>query len=110
MGAFRRGLVWAFRRIIGVYFREIEVLGEAPPKGTRSRVFVSNHVNGIVDPILVLTAAPCDISPVAKSTLPPKDVATGKPAALRPAHRAQVLPWPRPPSAAQSRRRPRKVA
>lgn len=69
MGAFRRGLVWAFRRIIGVYFREIEVLGEAPPKGTRGRVFVSNHVNGIVDPILVLTAAPCDISPVAKSTL-----------------------------------------
>ena len=52
-----------------VYFREIEVLGEAPPRATRGRLFVSNHVNGIVDPILVMTAAPCDISPVAKSTL-----------------------------------------
>jgi hypothetical protein len=32
-------------------------------------VFVSNHTNGLVDPILVLTTAPCPISPVAKSTL-----------------------------------------
>ena len=69
MGAFRRGLVWTFRRITGVYFREIEVLGEAPSKDTRGRLFVSNHVNAIVDPILVLTTAPCDISPVAKATL-----------------------------------------
>ena len=58
-----------FRRVVGVYFREIEVLGERPAKTTRSRLFVSNHVNGIVDPILVMTTAPCDISPVAKSTL-----------------------------------------
>jgi glycerol-3-phosphate O-acyltransferase/dihydroxyacetone phosphate acyltransferase len=69
VSAFRRGLVWTFRRIIGVYFREIEVLGEAPSKGTGGRLFVSNHVNGIVDPILVLTIAPCDISPVGKATL-----------------------------------------
>ena len=32
-------------------------------------VFVSNHTNGLVDPVLVLTTAPCRISPVAKSTL-----------------------------------------
>jgi glycerol-3-phosphate O-acyltransferase/dihydroxyacetone phosphate acyltransferase len=32
-------------------------------------MFVANHVNALVDPILVLTAAPCPISPVAKSTL-----------------------------------------
>lgn len=69
MGAFRRGLTWTFRRIVGVYFREIEVLGEAPSKDTGGRLFVANHVNGIVDPILVLTTAPCDISPVAKATL-----------------------------------------
>lgn len=32
-------------------------------------MFVANHVNALVDPILVLTAAPCPISPIAKSTL-----------------------------------------
>ncbi len=69
MGAVFSALRWIFRRVVGVYFREIEVLGEAPPRATRGRLFVSNHVNGIVDPILVMTAAPCDISPVAKSTL-----------------------------------------
>jgi len=52
-----------------VYFREIEVLGEAPAANVRGRVFVSNHVNAIIDPILVITTAPCDVSPVAKSTL-----------------------------------------
>lgn len=69
MGAVFSALRWIFRRVVGVYFREIEVLGEAPPTATRGRLFVANHVNGIVDPILVMTAAPCDISPVAKSTL-----------------------------------------
>lgn len=69
MGAFRRGLSSTFRRIIGIYFREIEVHGEAPALSTKGRLFVANHVNGIVDPILILTTAPCDISPVAKNTL-----------------------------------------
>lgn len=69
MSLVRRALVPVFRRVTGVYFREIEVLGEAPSRATGGRLFVSNHVNGIVDPLLVLTIAPCDISPVAKSTL-----------------------------------------
>jgi 1-acyl-sn-glycerol-3-phosphate acyltransferase len=69
VGAVRRVLVWVFQRVVGVYFRRIEVLGEAPAKDVGGRLFVSNHVNAIVDPILVLTTAPCDISPVAKSTL-----------------------------------------
>lgn len=69
MSPLRRALVWLFRRITGVYFREIEVLGEVPAAGVRGRLFVSNHVNAIIDPILVLTTAECDISPVAKSTL-----------------------------------------
>lgn len=65
----RRALLWLFRRIIGIYFRDIEAAGNVPSPGTGGRVFVANHVNGLVDPILVLTAAPCAISPVAKSTL-----------------------------------------
>lgn len=62
-------LLWIFRRIIGVYFRSIEARGETPSASTGGRVFVANHVNALVDPILVLTSAPCSVAPVAKSTL-----------------------------------------
>jgi glycerol-3-phosphate O-acyltransferase / dihydroxyacetone phosphate acyltransferase len=65
----RDGLVWFFRRVMGIYFRAIEVTGNVPTKETGGRVFVSNHTNGLLDPILVLTTAPCPIAPVAKSTL-----------------------------------------
>lgn len=58
-----------FRRIIAIYFRDIEVVGEVPPADTGARLFAANHVNALVDPILVLTSAPCEISPLAKSTL-----------------------------------------
>jgi hypothetical protein len=65
----RRGLVAAFRGIIRLYFREIERVGEPPGSQTRGRVFVSNHHNALIDPVLVLTDAQCEISPIAKSTL-----------------------------------------
>jgi glycerol-3-phosphate O-acyltransferase/dihydroxyacetone phosphate acyltransferase len=68
-GAARTGLVWLFRRVIGVYFRAIEVAGNLPAADTAGRVFVSNHTNGLVDAILVLTTAPCRIAPVGKATL-----------------------------------------
>ncbi|MFO0677545.1 MAG: 1-acyl-sn-glycerol-3-phosphate acyltransferase [Polyangiaceae bacterium] len=58
-----------FTRIIGVYFRDIEVVGDAPPESVHGRIFAANHVNGLVDPILVLTSARPVIAPVAKSTL-----------------------------------------
>ncbi|HEY1556632.1 MAG TPA: 1-acyl-sn-glycerol-3-phosphate acyltransferase [Kofleriaceae bacterium] len=65
----RRTLVSAFRSIIRLYFRDIERVGEPPAADTRGRVFVSNHHNALIDPILVLTDAACEISPIAKSTL-----------------------------------------
>jgi 1-acyl-sn-glycerol-3-phosphate acyltransferase len=65
----RSALLAVFRRIARIYFREIEVAGNVPPPTTGGRLFAANHVNGLVDPILVLTQAPCAISPVAKSTL-----------------------------------------
>ncbi|HEY4118890.1 MAG TPA: 1-acyl-sn-glycerol-3-phosphate acyltransferase [Byssovorax sp.] len=68
-GMLRRALVPAFRRLMRLYFREVEAAGPAPEPGTGGRVFVGNHVNGLVDPILVITSAACTISPVAKSTL-----------------------------------------
>src|SRR5215203_3370375 len=62
-------LVATFRRLMRLYFREVERVGEPPGPDTRGRVVVSNHTNALIDPILVLTDAPCEISPVAKSTL-----------------------------------------
>src|SRR5688500_7542149 len=65
----RAVLVSAFRRLMRLYFREVERVGVAPGPETRGRVIVSNHTNALVDPVLVLTDAACEISPVAKSTL-----------------------------------------
>jgi hypothetical protein len=65
----RRALVGTFRSIIRLYFREIERIGTPPPADTRGRVFVSNHHNALIDPVLVLTDTDCEISPIAKSTL-----------------------------------------
>jgi 1-acyl-sn-glycerol-3-phosphate acyltransferase len=62
-------LVSAFRRLMRLYFRDVERVGAPPGPDTRGRVIVSNHTNGLIDPILVLTDAACEISPVAKSTL-----------------------------------------
>jgi glycerol-3-phosphate O-acyltransferase / dihydroxyacetone phosphate acyltransferase len=67
--AVRSAILFLFRRIARIYFREIEVAGDLPTADTGGRLFAANHVNGLVDPILVLTQAPCRISPVAKSTL-----------------------------------------
>jgi glycerol-3-phosphate O-acyltransferase/dihydroxyacetone phosphate acyltransferase len=62
-------LLGVFRLVARIYFREIEVAGEVPVGTTGGRLFAGNHVNGLVDPILVLTQSPCPISPIAKSTL-----------------------------------------
>jgi glycerol-3-phosphate O-acyltransferase / dihydroxyacetone phosphate acyltransferase len=61
-------LLRLFRTLIGVYFRDIEAVG-VPPEGTRGRLLAANHVNGLVDPILVVTRAPFPISPIAKAPL-----------------------------------------
>lgn len=58
-----------FRRISRIYFRNIVVTGNIPEAETGGRLFAANHVNGLVDPILVLTTTSCAISPIAKSTL-----------------------------------------
>src|SRR5579859_4650377 len=56
-------LLGVFRWVVSLYFREV------PSATTGGRIFGANHFNGLVDPILVLTNAPCPIAPVAKSTL-----------------------------------------
>lgn len=68
-GTVRSALRLLFRRVVAIYFREVEIAGEVPTPDTGGRLFAANHVNALVDPILVLTQAPCPISPIAKSTL-----------------------------------------
>ena len=65
----KRALVSTFRSVMRLYFRRIERIGHPPHAHTGGRVFVSNHYNALIDPILVITDAACDISPIAKSTL-----------------------------------------
>jgi glycerol-3-phosphate O-acyltransferase / dihydroxyacetone phosphate acyltransferase len=65
----RRVLRTVFRWILGIYFRDIEVTGPAPPKSLQGRILVANHVNGLVDPALVFTQLSAVISPVGKATL-----------------------------------------
>jgi glycerol-3-phosphate O-acyltransferase / dihydroxyacetone phosphate acyltransferase len=65
----RDALVATFRRVMRLYFRDIERVGDPPGPDVRGRVFVANHTNALIDPILVITDAACEISPVAKSTL-----------------------------------------
>ena len=68
-GTVRGAIRFVFQRVLGIYFREVEIGGDVPRPDTGGRIFAANHVNALVDPILVLTQAPCPISPVAKSTL-----------------------------------------
>ena len=65
----RAVLVAIFRAIIRLYFRAIERIGEPPTADVRGRVFVANHYNALIDPVVVLTAAPCPIAPIAKAPL-----------------------------------------
>lgn len=61
-------LLRLFRALIGIYFRDIEAVG-VPGPATRGRLLAANHVNGLIDPILVVTRAPFPISPIAKAPL-----------------------------------------
>ena len=65
----RAVLVAIFRAIIRLYFRAIERVGEPPSDDVRGRVFVANHFNALIDPVVVLTAAACPIAPIAKAPL-----------------------------------------
>ena len=51
-----------------LYFRAVEQV-DAPGGAVGGRLFAANHWNGIVDPLVILTSARYDASPIAKSTL-----------------------------------------
>ncbi|HVS00079.1 MAG TPA: lysophospholipid acyltransferase family protein [Thermoanaerobaculia bacterium] len=57
------------RLVLGIFFREVEVRGlDRLPLG-RPMVLVSNHVNGLIDPLLILGPLPFIPRFLAKSTL-----------------------------------------
>lgn len=58
-----------FRRVVSLYFRAVDVGGDVPAPAVGGRIFCGNHHNGLVDPLLVITAIGCPVSPIAKSTL-----------------------------------------
>ncbi len=61
-------LLFFFRQVVRVYFRKVEVQN-APARSVERRLFGANHVNGIIDPMLVMTATWCRIAPLAKAPL-----------------------------------------
>lgn len=65
----RGALIAIFRIVMRLYFRRVERLGPPPEADVRGRVFVANHNNALIDPIVVLTQAACPIAPIAKATL-----------------------------------------
>lgn len=65
----RGALLWSFRQVLRIYFRKVHATGDLPGSDVGGRLFAPNHVNGLVDPLLVLTTADCRISPIGKAPL-----------------------------------------
>lgn len=52
-----------------VFFRTVEVVGEANVPDTGPVIFVGNHPNSLIDPVMVLTSTPRRVAFAAKDTL-----------------------------------------
>ncbi|HTQ80079.1 MAG TPA: lysophospholipid acyltransferase family protein, partial [Thermoanaerobaculia bacterium] len=57
------------RFLLRVFFRQVEVVGEERIPRGRPLVLVANHVNGLIDPVLVYGPLPLHPCFLAKSTL-----------------------------------------
>lgn len=57
------------RLLLAIFFRNIEVVGAANVPRNGPLVFAANHINGLVDPALLLVALPRQPRFLAKSTL-----------------------------------------
>jgi glycerol-3-phosphate O-acyltransferase/dihydroxyacetone phosphate acyltransferase len=55
--------------LLKLYYRDVRVLGHVPEATTGRRLFAGNHVNALLDPVIVMTACSCPMAPVAKEPL-----------------------------------------
>ncbi|MFL6196250.1 MAG: lysophospholipid acyltransferase family protein [Thermoanaerobaculia bacterium] len=62
-------LIRFFRLVLRAFFREIEVAGEERIPAGRPLVLIANHVNGLIDPLLLLSPLPVHPLFLAKATL-----------------------------------------
>jgi 1-acyl-sn-glycerol-3-phosphate acyltransferase len=60
---------WLSRRILKIFFRRIEVIGEHVLTANQPTIFVLNHPNGLIDPLFILAFGPDNISFMAKEPL-----------------------------------------
>jgi glycerol-3-phosphate O-acyltransferase / dihydroxyacetone phosphate acyltransferase len=65
----RRWLVWFVRLVTRVFFRTIEVAGREHVPLTGPVVFIGNHPNSLLDPLMLLTTAPRALRFAAKEPL-----------------------------------------
>ncbi|MGE3617438.1 MAG: 1-acyl-sn-glycerol-3-phosphate acyltransferase, partial [Gemmatimonadales bacterium] len=65
----RRVLRFVFSRALGLFFRRIEVAGVEHVPAAAPTIFAINHPNGLVDPLLLLCAAPRPVSFLGKAPL-----------------------------------------
>lgn len=65
----RRFLVWITLFTVRTFFREIGVIGTRHIRGERAVLFVANHPNALMDPVVVRLALDREVGFLAKSTL-----------------------------------------
>ncbi|HEX4955078.1 MAG TPA: lysophospholipid acyltransferase family protein [Thermoanaerobaculia bacterium] len=64
-----RFVVVATRFLVSIFFRRVEIVGEGRLPRQGPVIVVANHVNSLVDPLLLITASPRPLRFLAKSTL-----------------------------------------
>ena len=64
-----RLLAAASQLATGVFFRQVEVVGAGRIPRTGPLIVIANHVNGLVDPVLLLAAVPRPLRFLGKNTL-----------------------------------------
>ncbi len=62
-------VVVATRFLVSIFFRRVEIVGEGRLPVSGPVVLVANHVNSLVDPLLLIAASPRPLRFLAKSTL-----------------------------------------
>ncbi len=65
----KRAVVWLVRFLVDLFYRRVEVTGRENVADRGPVLFVANHYNGLVDPMLVLRVVERPVVFVAKSTL-----------------------------------------